>query len=179
VSAPLVLLAPGASGNPASVHPYVAALVAEGLEARVIALPKGKAGGAVAAYRAELADAPSAIIGGQSFGGRVASLLAAEEPRVAGLVLLCYPLHPPGRPERWQERTAHWPRVTCPVLLLSGDRDPFARISLLQRAVKLLPRAELHVYPGVGHGLRPVLHDALDRVRSHVQASHGPVHSGQ
>ena len=179
VSVPLVLLAPGASGNPASVKPYVAALAADSLEARVIALPKGKAETAVATYRAELGEARTAIIGGQSFGGRVASLLAAEEPRVAGLILLCYPLHPPGRAERWRERTAHWPRITCPVLLLSGDRDPFARIGLLQEAVKLLPHAELHVYPGVGHGLRPVLADALERVRRHVQALAQPVDSGQ
>jgi predicted alpha/beta-hydrolase family hydrolase len=185
VSAPLVLLAPGASGNPASVKPYVAALVADSVEARVIALPKGKAERAVAAYRSAFDSAvgstpgatPQAVIGGQSFGGRVASLLAADEPRVAGLILLCYPLHPPGRAERWQERTAHWPRITCPVLLLSGDRDPFARLSLLQEAVRLLPRAELHVYPGVGHGLRPVLGDAVERVRNHVQALAQPVDS--
>jgi predicted alpha/beta-hydrolase family hydrolase len=179
VSTSLVLLAPGASGNPGSVRPYVAALAADGFEARVIALPKGKAERVVSAYRSELAGAEGAIIGGQSFGGRVASLLAAEEPRVAGLVLLCYPLHPPGRVERWQERTAHWPRIGCPVLLLSGDRDPFARIGLLREAVKLLPQAELHVYPDVGHGLRPVLDDARERIRRHVQALARPVHSGQ
>ena len=49
----------------------------------------------------------------------------------AGVVLLCYPLHPPGRSERWDERTAHWERLDCPVLLLSGDRDPFAPSELV------------------------------------------------
>ncbi len=93
----------------------------------------------------------------------MASLLAAEGAP-AGLVLLCYPLHRPGHPETAAERTAHWPRVTCPVLLLSGERDPFARIELLRNAVGLLADAELHTYPGIGHGLNPVRADALDRI---------------
>jgi predicted alpha/beta-hydrolase family hydrolase len=175
----IVLLAPGASGNSASVKPFVAALGTDGLDARVIALPRGDAERAVPAYRAALGEGAGAVIGGQSFGGRVASLLAAEEPDVTGLVLLCYPLHPPGRAERWRDRTAHWPRIACPVLLLSGDRDPFARIGLLREAVGQLADAELHVYPGVGHGLRPVLDDALERVTGFVQSLPRPVHSRQ
>jgi hypothetical protein len=103
------------------------------------------------------------VIGGQSFGGRVASLIAAEEPP-AGLVLLCYPLHRPGHPETADERTAHWPRIGCPVLLLSGEADPFARIELLRAAVPQLPEAELVTYPGIGHGLNRVREDALDRI---------------
>jgi hypothetical protein len=79
-------------------------------------------------------------------------------------VLLSYPLHAPGAPERWDERTAHWPRIRCPVLLLSGDRDQFARIELLRTAVKRLPDAELVVYPGVRHGIGPKLEEALDRI---------------
>jgi pimeloyl-ACP methyl ester carboxylesterase len=54
--------------------------------------------------------------------------------------------------------------ISAPVLLLSGDRDPFARIELLRAAVRQLPQADLVVYPGVGHGLAPVLGDALERV---------------
>jgi len=53
----------------------------------------------------------------------MASLLAAAQP-VAALILPSYPLHRPGHPE--ELRTAHWPRIECPVLLLSGGRDPFA-----------------------------------------------------
>jgi predicted alpha/beta-hydrolase family hydrolase len=93
----------------------------------------------------------------------VASLLAADEPP-AGLVLLCYPLHRPGHPETAEERTAHWPRIHCPVLLLSGEADPFARIELLRDAVPRLPAAELVTYPGIGHGLDRVRDDALDRI---------------
>jgi predicted alpha/beta-hydrolase family hydrolase len=93
----------------------------------------------------------------------VASLLAADEAP-AGLILLCYPLHRPGHPEAAAERTAHWPRIQCPVLLLSGESDPFARIELLTAAVPLLPNAQLVTYPGIGHGLNRVREDALDRI---------------
>jgi predicted alpha/beta-hydrolase family hydrolase len=176
VPAPTVILAPGASGNPASERPFADALNAAGIAARVIELPRGSAERALPAYRQAAADDPDAVIGGQSFGGRVASMLATER-RVVGLVLVCYPLHPPGRAERWDERTAHWPRIACPTLLLSGDRDPFARIELLQEAVHRLPHAELHVYPGVGHGLRAVRADAAQRITHFVQGL--GLHSGQ
>jgi hypothetical protein len=104
-------------------------------------------------------------VGGHSFGGRVASLAAAESGTgYAALVLFSYPLHPPGRPERAEARVAHWPKVACPVLLLSGESDPFARIELLRTAVGLLPNATLVTYPRLGHTLRPVLDEVLDRV---------------
>jgi pimeloyl-ACP methyl ester carboxylesterase len=54
------------------------------------------------------------------------------------------------------------------VLLLSGDRDPFARVELLREAVRRLPHHELVVYPGVRHGIGPVLDDALDRIAAWV-----------
>lgn len=88
-------------------------------------------------------------------------------------MLVCYPLHPPGGSERWDERTAHWPRIECPVLLLSGDRDPFARIGLLREAVGRLRRPELVVYPGLGHGIGPVFEEALDRVADFMKATIG------
>jgi predicted alpha/beta-hydrolase family hydrolase len=176
VPSPIVLLAPGASGNPASVKPFADALVAAGMAAHVISLPRGSAERALPVYRQEAADIPAPVIGGQSFGGRVASMLAAERS-VAGLVLICYPLHPPGRGERWEQRTEHWPSVACPTLLLSGDRDPFARIELLREAVTRLPNAELHVYPGVGHGLRAIRQDAAERIMHFVQEV--AVHSDQ
>jgi predicted alpha/beta-hydrolase family hydrolase len=161
---PRVYLAPGASGSIAGLRPQLDGLLARGFEARAVELPRGKAERAVPTYRAAIAnEGPAAVIGGHSFGGRVASLLAAEQP-VMGLVLFSYPLHRPGHPEAWEERTAHWERIGCPVLLLSGESDPFARIALLREAVGRLPRAELVTYPGVGHGIRPVLDSALDRV---------------
>jgi predicted alpha/beta-hydrolase family hydrolase len=77
-------------------------------------------------------------------------------------VLLSYPLHRPGHPE--QLRVEHWPRIGCPVLLLSGESDPFARIELLREQIRAVPDAELVTYPGVGHGLTPVLDSAADRI---------------
>jgi predicted alpha/beta-hydrolase family hydrolase len=164
-----LLLAPGASGGPGSMAAYVAGLAEHGVAAMEVALPRGTAERAVPIYRAEVAARPDSVIGGQSFGGRVASLLASEEA-VRGLVLISYPLHPPGGVDRWEQRTEHWPRIGCPTLLLSGDRDPFARIGLLREAVDRLPDARLHVYPGVGHGLRSVLADAIERIVAFVRA---------
>lgn len=157
-----VYLAPGASGTVEALRPQLEGLARRGFEATAVALPRGRAERAVPAYAAAVRDPSIAVVGGHSFGGRVASLLAAAQP-VAGLLLFSYPLHRPGHPEQWEERTAHWERIACPVLLLSGASDPFARIAILRRAVRRLPQAELVTYPGVGHGVRPVLDDALDR----------------
>ncbi len=156
-------LAPGASGSIAGLQPQVEGLQARGIPVVAVTLPRGAASRALPVYRAAVADPAAAVIGGHSFGGRVASLLAAELS-VAGLVLLSYPLHRPGHPEQWEERTAHWPRIGCPVLLLSGESDPFARVDLLREAVARLPRGELRTYPGVRHGVAPVLPDVLERI---------------
>ena len=113
---------------------------------------------------------PSTAVGGHSYGGRVASLAAAEPDTAYGaLVLFSYPLHPPGAPERAEARVAHWPRIACPVLLLSGESDPFAHIGLLRAAVGLLPDARLVTYPRLGHTLRPVLDDVLDRTAAFLR----------
>jgi predicted alpha/beta-hydrolase family hydrolase len=106
-------------------------------------------------------ELPESVIGGHSYGGRVASMVAAETAP-AGLVLLSYPLHRPGHPE--DLRDEHWSNIRCPVLLLSGDRDQFARIELLQASAERLPRAQLHIYPGMGHGLQRVADDVANRI---------------
>ena len=145
------------------MRPHVEGLKLRGIEAVALDLPKGKAERAVPRFEAAAGDALAmTAVGGHSYGGRVASLLAGQQ-KVAALVLLSYPLHRPGHPD--QLRIDHWPQIRCPVLLLSGGSDPFARIDLLDVSVKReLTRAELHTYPGVGHGLAPVLDDALDRI---------------
>jgi uncharacterized protein len=146
-----VFLAHGASGNAASMQPFIDGLAAAGIAGATIRLPVRRAEAAVDAYRTQLPDElADCIIGGHSYGGRVASLLAAGE-RPAGLVLLSYPLHRPGRPD--ELRTEHWPALGCPVLLVSGEADQFARIGLLRSAVEQLPDAELVTYPGVRHGV--------------------------
>jgi predicted alpha/beta-hydrolase family hydrolase len=163
-------LAPGASGNPKQLAPHAAGLRERGFEVELVALPKGAAERAVPVYRDAIAGAsPPVVIGGQSFGGRVASLVAAEDPPAA-LVCFAYPLHAPGRHDAWDERTAHWPSISCPVLLLSGESDPFARIDLLRRAAERLPNGRLVTYPGVGHGVAPVLDAALDEVAAFIGA---------
>jgi len=165
----------GASGDATSMAPFVSGLRRRGLEADAVDLPKRKAEDAVPAWRAAVPDGPGTVVGGHSYGGRVASLAAAADAGYAGLVLFSYPLHPPGRPERTEARIAHWPSIECPVLLLSGEADPFARIELLRISVGLLPNAELVTYPRLGHTLRPVLDDVLDRVKAFVDRL--PAHS--
>lgn len=174
-----IVLGHGASGTAASMSPYVDGLRAHGLAAAAIDLRRGKAEDAMdgfwSATEALLGPGPTnrLVLGGQSFGGRVASLVAADHSRdpaahIRGLVCFSYPLHRPGAPETWDARTAHWPQIECPVLLLSGESDPFARLELLQAAIGRLPSAELVTYPRLGHGLKPVLADVLDRVAAFV-----------
>jgi predicted alpha/beta-hydrolase family hydrolase len=148
------------------MRPWVEALAAHGVSAAALDLPKSSPDRAVGVFRDALAAEPGAAIGGHSFGGRMASMLAAEQP-VAALVLLSYPLHRPGHPEGL--RTAHWPRIACPVLLLSGERDPFAKIELLRREVRTLQNAELVTYPKLGHGLLAVREDAATRIAAFLQ----------
>lgn len=152
--------------------PHVRGLAARGIDALAIDLPKRRAEDAVPAYAVQVPLAGRIAVGGHSYGGRVASLLAADRP-FAAVILFSYPLHRPGGPELGP-RVAHWPAIACPVLLLSGESDPFARIDLLRAAVETLPDAELVTYPKVGHGLAPVLDDALDRVAAFLREHLGP-----
>jgi uncharacterized protein len=94
-----------------------------------------------------------AFFGGSSYGGRQASLLAASHPDlVEGLLLLSYPLHPPGKPA--QLRTAHFPKLQTPSLFVSGTKDVFGTIEELEAAIKLIPaRTELVKIEGAAHGL--------------------------
>ena len=163
-----IYLGHGASGTAASMAPFVAGLERRGLSATAIDLPKRKAEEAVPAWRAAVPDGPESLVGGHSYGGRVASLAAAAGAGYGALVLFSYPLHPPGKPENTEARIAHWPDIACPVLLLSGESDPFAQIKLLRKSVELLPKATLFTYPRLGHGLKPVLDDALDRAAAFV-----------
>src|SRR5438552_10688234 len=109
----------GASGSAASMAAHVAGLVARGIDAVAIDLPVKKAEEVVGVFRTIVPDRPAdqslrIAVGGQSYGGRVASLAAAEpDTTYAALVLFSYPLHPPGRPERAAERTSHWRSIRC------------------------------------------------------------------
>jgi predicted alpha/beta-hydrolase family hydrolase len=93
---------------------------------------------AVCALAAELGvPTDRLVIGGRSYGGRVCSMAVAGGLAVAGLVLLSYPLHPPGRPE--QLRTEHLPALAVPTLVVSGDRDPFGTPDELTRHFAVAP----------------------------------------
>lgn len=95
------------------------------------------------------------FVGGHSYGGRVASLAASDEPSLAAaLLLLGYPLHPPRRPD--EPRTAHWPALRTPCFFASGTRDPFGRPDEFAAAEPLLgARRGFHWIPEAGHDLRP------------------------
>ena len=96
------------------------------------------------------------FVGGQSYGGRQASMLLAEETlpdKLAdGLLLLSYPLHAPSRPD--QPRTQHLPKLHVPTLFVHGTRDPFGSIEEIEAARKLISvKTELLIVEGAGHDL--------------------------
>jgi predicted alpha/beta-hydrolase family hydrolase len=94
-------------------------------------------------------------LAGQSYGGRQSSMVAAEDSSLAdGLLLLSYPLHPPGKPG--QLRTDHFGLLRTPVLFVHGTRDPFGSVDELREAIKLIPvAARLQVVEGADHGVPP------------------------
>lgn len=93
------------------------------------------------------------FLGGQSYGGRQASMLLAEDASVAdGLLLLSYPLHPPKQPEKM--RTQHLPKLYTPTMFVSGTKDPFGTTAELEAASKLIrAKTQLVTIEGVGHDL--------------------------
>lgn len=120
--------------------------------------PRGSAerdqGGLRAAIAALRREAPGRILlGGHSYGGRQASMLAAAEPGLAdALLLLSYPLHPPQRPD--ELRTAHFPDLRIPALFVHGAQDEFGSMTELKKAIRLTrARRELLEIPGAGHEL--------------------------
>lgn len=105
------------------------------------------------------------FLGGHSYGGRMATMLAAENPFVAdGLLLLSYPLHPPRKPE--QMRTAHFPKLHTRSMFVQGTRDPFATIEEIETALKMIPEeTRLITIDGAGHDLfSKKTRDAVERV---------------
>jgi uncharacterized protein len=93
------------------------------------------------------------FMGGHSYGGRQATILAAEESNLAdGLLLLSYPLHPPRKPE--QLRTSHFPKLATRALFIHGTRDAFGAPEEMQAALALIPAAhKLFEVEGAGHDL--------------------------
>jgi len=103
----------------------------------------------VARARAETGPA-KLIIGGRSMGGRAASMLAAEGFECDGLLLLAYPLHPPGKPD--QLRDAHLPAIKVPVICFNGTRDPFCTPALMEQVLtRVKTDWEMHWIDGADH----------------------------
>lgn len=109
----------------------------------------------IARVREHPALAPGPLfLGGKSMGGRVATLLAAAGEQPSGLVLLGYPLHPPGHPERL--RTGHLARVRAPMLFVQGSRDPLCDLDRLRGALAgLAGDVTVHVVEGGDHSFEP------------------------
>jgi len=91
------------------------------------------------------------LMGGHSYGGRQASMLASEEPQlVDGLFLLSYPLHPPRKPN--ELRTGHFPKLATPTFFVHGSRDPFGTTAEMKSALELIPASHaLFEVHGAGH----------------------------
>jgi predicted alpha/beta-hydrolase family hydrolase len=94
------------------------------------------------------------LVGGVSYGGRQASVLVATSPTIAdGLLLLSYPLHPPGKLHA--QRTAHLGGIRVPTLFVHGTKDPFGSLESIEAARGLVPApTALLPVPDAGHGLR-------------------------
>ncbi|MGN8024826.1 alpha/beta hydrolase family protein [Microbacterium sp. 22242] len=166
--APVVVIAHGAGAG--MDHPFLrgfaAALCAEGVPALRFTFPyveagrrmPGPAAHAVLTWRAvveaarQRSSAGRVVACGKSYGGRMASMAAAEDPGldVAGLVYLGYPLHPPGSPDKL--RIAHLPAVRQPQLFVEGTNDPFVRpLAQLEEAVASCRDARISWIEGGGH----------------------------
>lgn len=105
---------------------------------------------AVVARTRQEFDVKRLVIGGRSMGGRVASMLAAEGFECAGLLLLAYPLHPPGKPEKL--RDAHLPQIRVPVLCINGTRDALCRRDLMEHALSTVKTPwQMHWLEGKDH----------------------------
>jgi predicted alpha/beta-hydrolase family hydrolase len=91
------------------------------------------------------------FIGGHSMGGRTASMLAAEGFPCNGLLLLAYPLHPAGQPEK--RRDAHLPQIAQPALCFNGTRDELCQKELMEAVVEKLPATwTMHWLDAADHG---------------------------
>lgn len=110
------------------------------------------------------------FIGGKSMGGRIATQVAAADAAlpVAGLVLLGYPLHPPGRPDRL--RDAHLPAVKRPALFVQGSRDAFGTPDELGPILAgMSPRPTLHVVENGDHSFKVTGRKGTDRAAVHEE----------
>jgi len=107
-------------------------------------------------------------VGGRSMGGRMCSMAVAEGLEVAALVLVSYPLHPPGRPDKL--RTAHFPDLHLPCLFVSGRRDAFGAPAELQHEAEAIPGPVTLEFVDGDHSLRKRNPEVADIVASWLTA---------
>lgn len=113
------------------------------------------------------------FIGGKSMGGRIATHIAAADPQlpVDGLVLLGYPLHPPGKPD--QRRDKHLPSVGRPMLFIQGSRDTFGTPGELSAVLNAItPPPSLHVIDGGDHSFKLSRKDPAAQAAAYRDAQH-------
>ncbi len=166
-----LVLTPGAGAdrNQSALVAIDDALTAAGLTVERVDFPYRRAGRrapdrapVLVAAVVEAADALAAsldapadriALGGRSMGGRMCSMAVAEGLPAAALVLVSYPLHPPGRPDA--PRTDHFPSIAVPCLFVSGTRDAFATPDELEAATAAIAGPVTHRWvDGGDHGLR-------------------------
>ena len=127
--------------------------------------------GAAALAKRAKARPTSIALGGRSMGGRMCSMAVAEGLKAAALVLISYPLHPPGKPD--QLRTDHFPAIDVPCLFVSGTRDTFGTPEELTKATKRIKGPVTHVWvEGGDHGLRRKDQIVVDAVWSWLSGSY-------
>ena len=165
-----MLIAPGAGGSAESpaLAVLARALAATGVTVERMDFPYRLAGrqrpDAPAVLEASVRDRAAAVaerlgvgtealvLGGRSMGGRICSQVVASGLPSAGLAMVSYPLHPPGRPERL--RTSHFPELDVPCLFVSGTHDSFGSPPELLEATAAIPGPVHHVWlEGGDHGL--------------------------
>jgi len=182
-----LLITPGAGHDrdQSTLVAIEAALVVHGVAVERMDFPYRRAGRRapdrapvlIEAVRQGLADlasrtglSPEKIaLGGRSMGGRMCSMAVAEGLPARALVLIAYPLHPPGKPER--ARTEHFPALRVPCLFVSGTRDSFGTPAELEAATPTIPGPVTHVWiDGGDHGLRRRDVEVTDAVREWLLA---------
>jgi predicted alpha/beta-hydrolase family hydrolase len=99
------------------------------------------------------------VIGGRSMGGRAASMAVADGLATAGLLLLSYPLHPPGKPDRL--RVEHFDQLTKPVLLVQGRSDPFGTPEEFAEHLDAIPGPVTQCWVDGNHDPRPTRDDQI------------------
>jgi predicted alpha/beta-hydrolase family hydrolase len=169
----VAVLAPGYGGT--AEQPLLKKLAAR-LEAHGIACARvtfsTKGSRPSRGYETELSDLRAArdgllatspgpvVLIGRSFGGRMCAFLAEQDPPAA-LVVLGHPISPPNRPRPQDEATLA--ALTCPTLILQGDRDELGPLPVLERLAAQNPQVELSVLPNTGHDLGKQEAAAIER----------------